>query len=214
MSMSGGGADSVGNAPQMQDEEYDKKSNLYATRDNPGAADKSKIQNEGVPVDSARTGMPIVILGKSGELGKAGNLSPNCHSDIYIALFKAADQGSLMTVAAFLQPTYLVIYQALSIPDLMKKLPTLSDPRPLALFLGGGFSQDEQEDVESQVAGLGLGDQAPRVIKSIPGDKELTEKYSSLPMEDAVPHIIKERLDKVDFVTLPSGPERVSVNSV
>ena len=75
MSMSAGGADSIGNGPQPQDAEFEENSNLGAVRNKPGAQDKSKIQDTGVPVDSARTGLPIVVLGKSEELGRAGTLS-------------------------------------------------------------------------------------------------------------------------------------------
>lgn len=73
MASSAGGADSIGNAPQPQDPEFEGKSNLFATRDKPGAQDKRKIQNTGVPADVARTEIPIVILGKSLELGEKGD---------------------------------------------------------------------------------------------------------------------------------------------
>lgn len=62
----------MGNAPQPQDAEFQGKSNLYATRDKPGAQDKSKIQDHGVPVDSARTGIEIVFLGKDYSLREDG----------------------------------------------------------------------------------------------------------------------------------------------
>ncbi|CAD6576598.1 MAG: hypothetical protein CYPHOPRED_006048 [Cyphobasidiales sp. Tagirdzhanova-0007] len=188
MSMSGGGADSIGNAPQPQNEEFDKQSNLSATRDKPGAQNKSKMQNTGIAVDNARTGIPIVILNNNEHLGRA--------------------------VVAFLQPTYLVLYHAANIPDLMKKLPALSDPRPRAVFLADGFSQEEEDSVEAQVAYLDLGTEAPLVITSRPENEELAEKYAGMPKEDAIPRIIKERLDRTHLVSLPSGPEQVSTNPV
>ena len=36
--------------------------------------DKSKMKNEGVPVDSALTGIPIALIGKDKSLADAGAL--------------------------------------------------------------------------------------------------------------------------------------------
>ena len=207
MSMSGGGADSIGNAPQPQNEEFDKQSNLSATRDKPGAQNKSKMQNTGIAVDNARTGIPIVILNNNEHLGRAGAI-------IMFCLSRPTLLPNFEIVVAFLQPTYLVLYHAANIPDLMKKLPALSDPRPRAVFLADGFSQEEEDSVEAQVAYLDLGTEAPLVITSRPENEELAEKYAGMPKEDAIPRIIKERLDRTHLVSLPSGPEQVSTNPV
>lgn len=83
----------MNNPPQPQGEEFENASNLGADRGElphrlrhthtlsggradiaPNAPnigwDKSKLKNEGVPVDSALTGIPIAILGKDRKFGE------------------------------------------------------------------------------------------------------------------------------------------------
>ena len=58
------------NPPQPQTDEFQKDSMLDADR----GVDKSKMKNEGVPVDSALTGIPIALIGKDKSLADAGAL--------------------------------------------------------------------------------------------------------------------------------------------
>jgi hypothetical protein len=56
------------NPPQPQTDDFQKDSILDADR----GYDKSKMKNEGVPVDSALTGIPIALLGKDKSLADEG----------------------------------------------------------------------------------------------------------------------------------------------
>lgn len=98
---------------------------------------------------------------------------------------------------------------------LFTRLPTLTAPRPQALFLGGGFSAQEQDEAEKRFNDLQL-EEHITLIRSQPADKikAIQDKYASLSLEDAAPRIVKETLDMHEIGQLPAVPAAVSVNAV
>ena len=60
------------NPPFPATDEYQQKSELHAKRDKPGAQDKTKFHDPIVPTDASHTGIPILLLGKSREVGDMG----------------------------------------------------------------------------------------------------------------------------------------------
>ncbi|KAL7005979.1 hypothetical protein EMMF5_004520 [Cystobasidiomycetes sp. EMM_F5] len=162
------------NPPFPASDEYQQSSEMYAQRDKPGAQDKTKFSDPVVPQDASRTGIPIVVLGKSREVGGK--------------------------VAAFLRPEYTVLHHAISKDELLKVLPTLTEPKPRLVFCGGGFPAEDQEDVEKSVRTL-AGDTANiMVVRTRPiTHHDIEEKYANQPMQEKINFTTKAVLDKLDL---------------
>ena len=119
----------------------------------------------------------------------------------------------LTPVHAFLSPTYLVLADYTSIDDLIKALPTLTSPRPVAVYISSRIDPKEQDEAEKRIGQLNLGENAPTVVKASAEDRE-SEKYKHLSREDVVPRMIKDTLDRVELREIPANAAAVSGNAV
>lgn len=122
----------------------------------------------------------------------------------------------IVTVRMFISPQYLVVQHVTSTQELVDVLPSLTskEPRPVAVFFGGGFSEQEQDDAEKQVHSLNLGGFKPIVVRSRPAKKHLEGKFEHLPFEERAARSTLALLDDADLVTLPETAAAVSQNAV
>lgn len=91
----------------------------------------------------------------------------------------------------------------------MSELEGLPEPRPRAVFIGAGFSQEEQDDLEKRATSI-------TVVKSLPHDKAMMEKFKDLELRDKVPKIVKELLDRrrEEFTKITDTARAVTQNAV
>lgn len=78
------------NPPQPQTDEFQKDSSLDADR----GYDKTKIKNEGVPVDSAMTGIPIALVGKDKSMADSSEVH-RCRICLAVELTRASPLARL-----------------------------------------------------------------------------------------------------------------------
>ena len=115
-------------------------------------------------------------------------------------------------VAAFLRPDYEVVKMFITPDEVYSELEGLTEPKPKALFIGGGFPQEEQDEVERNLQGK----TDVKIVKSLPASADLLKKLEALPMEDKIPRVVKARLDEVrdQLVHVTETAKAVTQNAV